>query len=192
MLFTFAVAPAVAHFYAHRGALPSFVRGAMRVLGVGGSLALVVIPFIPRVGVAAAGLALACALLPLAVRWPRDVVVAALLLPVVAAWTVGLERSLHWNANKRASGPVGQLLRRELDRRDAAGALATYGHVDAPVLLAAGLLPPGSESRKQLPEQRWLLREDLFWQPFASDEHVERLRLSTARKTYVLHERPPQ
>ncbi|MEO6593592.1 MAG: glycosyltransferase family 39 protein, partial [Planctomycetota bacterium] len=96
LLFTFAVAPAVAHFAEQRGRLPLFARRVLGLVGVAGAAALIVVPFVPRAGVAGLGLALAAALAPLAVRTPRHVVVCCLALPLVAAWTIVLERSLGW------------------------------------------------------------------------------------------------
>ncbi|MGB3969378.1 MAG: glycosyltransferase family 39 protein, partial [Planctomycetota bacterium] len=57
LLFTFAVAPAVAHFAAFRGPLPAFANRAIAGVGAVGALALCVLPFVPGVGAGALGLA---------------------------------------------------------------------------------------------------------------------------------------
>lgn len=188
LLFTFAVAPAVAHFFAHRGRTPRFALGAVAAVGCLGALALVVLPFVPRAGFAAVGLALVGALLPSWVRTPRQVVVACLAVPLLAAWTVGLERSLRWAQNGRARAPAGQLLRREADALGASQDLSTWGHFDSGLLLAMGSLPPGDEFKRRILPTRWLLRED-DGEPFVSGEHVERLRLVLSDRTFVLLER---
>lgn len=187
LLFTFAVAPAVAHFFAHRGRTPGFARAAVGAVGSLAAIALVVIPFVPRAGFAAIGLALAGALLPLWVRAPRHVVIACLVVPLAAAWTVGLERSLRWAENGRARVPAGQLLRREAKALGAHD-LATWGHFDSGLLLAMGALPPGDEQKRGMPGTPWLLRE-IDGRPFPSDEHAERLRLILPDRTFVLLER---
>ena len=188
LLFTFAVAPAVAHFYRHRGPMPRTVQWVVRALGCLGAAALVLGPFVPRVGIAAFGFALVVALLPRFVATPRAVVLASLAVPLVAAWTVGLERTLDWPLNGRARASAGRLLRQELDARGATQDLATRGHFDSGLLLAAGVLPRGDEQKRTIPSTRWLLRE-VDWQPFESVDHVERLRLILTDRTFVLLER---
>jgi len=192
MLFTFAVAPAVAHFYRMRGPVPSVARGILGVFGFLGAAALIAIPFVPRAGHASVGLALAAAMLPLVVRTPRHVVLASLIVPVLGSWTVGLERSLRWSEGKRAALASGQLLRRELDTLAASEDLGSYGHLDSGVLLATGLWPTGDEMRRRIPDTRWVLHEDTWWRPIESAEHVIRFRLQLPYKTFVLQERVPK
>ena len=194
LLFTFAVAPAVAHFSRHRGAIPAFARAFIMVLGIGGAAALVAIPFVPRAGHAAVGLALVLALLPVVVRTPRHVVLASLLVPVVAAWTVGFERSWNWSTSKNAGMAPGQLLRKELDSQGFSSDLGSAGHVDSPVLLASGLWPRGSEIGGGMPDNRWALHEYMWWQPKLSDDHDVRWSMWTPFKTFVVSERvrPPK
>lgn len=188
LLFTFAVTPAVTHFFAHRGPVPGFARGLCRAIGVAGALALSVVPFVPRAGAGGAALALGCAMLPVLATTPSRVVVAALALPVLAAWTVGLQRSVDWPHEARYRLAAGEVLRRELEARGALEDLATFGHLDSPLLLAAGVLPPGNESRRRVPDARWLLEEE-GGGPAPSEAHVERFRLVLPFKTFVLHER---
>ena len=191
MLFTFAVAPAVAHFFRHRGTVPVFARGVLWFFGFFGTVALMVIPFVPRAGDASVGLALVAALLPLVVRTPRQVVLASLIVPVLASWTVGLERSLRWAESKRATVASGELLRRELDALAASEDLGSYGHLDSAVLLASGLWPEGDEMRRRLPDTRWVLHEDTNLRRIQSAQHVVRWRLQFPFKTFVLRERVP-
>lgn len=189
MLFTFAVAPAVAHFFRHEGPVPGFARRAIDVIGVGGAIGLLVVPFVPRVGQAAVGLALALAVAPVLVRRPRDVVLVALLLPLVGAWTVGYERSARWLDGKRVRAPAGELLRRELDELGATEHVATYGHFESGVLLAADIWPHGDEFMRRPLTSEWVLYERISWLPETLPGYRERLRLVTPLKTLTLHER---
>lgn len=189
MLFTFAVAPAVTHFFRHRGAMPAFARGCLWFFGVLGAVMLIAIPFVPRFGYASVGLALAMALLPIVVRTPRQVVLACLVIPIVGSWTIGLERSLRWHESKRARVAAGQLVRREMDRIGASEDLGLYGHFESGVALAGGFWLHGDEMRRWIPETRWLIHEDTWWRPLQSTEHEVRWRLSTPFKSFVLRER---
>ena len=188
-LFTFAVSPAVAHFYCFRGALPRFARSIVTAVGVLGALALVALPFVRGVGAAALALALAAALLPLWARSPRRVVIACLLLPVIGAWSVGLDRSVRWPQSKRARVAAGELLRDELEQLGAVDQLATYGHIDSALLLATKLWPPGDEAKRVIPPNSWLLHEIVPWQPFVSPQHQPKLRLHLPYKTMVVQQR---
>ena len=191
MLFTFAVAPAVAHYWSLRGAMPLFARRAIWLVGMLGAVSLVAIPFVPRAGEAAVGLALAAAAAPLLVRRPRDVVLCCLLLPVIASWTVGLERSLRWSESKRARVAMGQLMSRELEGLRVLDDLGGYGHLDSPTLLAGDLWVEGDEFRRRLPDTRWVLHEDTPWRPLTSTGYRLRWRMVTPYKTFVVHERVP-
>src|SRR5262249_51889313 len=71
-LFTFAVAPAVAHYAGQRRGLGRFSSGVLTAIGLGGALLLVVLPFLrPPFPGRAPVAALAAALLPFLVRTPR-------------------------------------------------------------------------------------------------------------------------
>ena len=188
LLFTFAVAPAVAHFALRRGELGSLARGAVTVVGAAGALALMGIPFVPGLGVGAMGLALAAGLAPLLVRTPRQLVACCLLLPLVAAWEVGCERATAWEESPRAREPGARVLRRELERLGAIEQIVTFGHVDAPLLLGAGLLPTGDETARSQPLARWVLREAESV-PASPAGYVDTLRLCLPSKTFVVSER---
>ena len=189
MLFTFAVAPAVAHYWDLRAPVPRFARRAIWSVGLLGACALVAIPFVPRAGEAAVGVALAAAVTPLLVRTPRHVVIACLLLPVVGAWTVGLERSLRWSESKRARVAFGELMRRELDEMQLSSDLGGYGHLDSPTLLASGLWVDGSEFRRRLPSTRWVLQEEKPGRPLPAADYEPRWRMSTPYKLFAVYER---
>lgn len=189
-LFTFAVAPAVAHYFTHRAPLSHFVRTVLWVMGITGAVGLVVVPLVPRAGTAPLAFALAAALLPLLVRRPRHVVVAALVVPVLANWTIGLERSLGWPQNPRAQSAGGALLRRELDALGASSSLATHGHIESCALLATGLWPAGDEAMRRRPEARWLMRE-LDRNELAFPGYRPRLCVEFPYKTFVVFERDP-
>jgi len=192
MLFTFAVTPAVAHYWGLRGAAPRFARRVIWSLGVIGAAALVAIPFVPRAGDASMGLALVAACAPLLVQRTRGVVLYCLLLPVVASWTVGLERSARWSESKRARVANGQLMYRELQQLGVTEDLGGYGHLDSPTMLASGLWVEGNEFRRRLPDTRWVLLEDTPWRPLTSEDYVLRWRMTTPYKTFVVHERAPK
>ncbi|HEX6809979.1 MAG TPA: glycosyltransferase family 39 protein [Planctomycetota bacterium] len=189
LLFVFAVTPAVAHFAAHRGELPLFARRSLLVVGVLGAVALVVLPFVPRMGIGALGLALVFALAPQVVRTPMHLVSFCLVVPLVASWTVGLERSLGWRDGPRSRAEGGRLLREELVERSAIDDLGTHGHFDSSLLLQSGLLPRGDESERTPPSSRWLLLEPLGAGKGPPSNYVERLRLCLPFKSFSLRER---
>lgn len=191
LLFTFAVAPALAHFAATRGPLPQFARRGLTLLTILGALALVVLPFVPAVGVGAIGLAAAAAVGARAVRTPAQLVALCFVLPLVASWTVALDRSLHWREGRRARGWAAEVLQREMDGlgvvRD--HDVATVGHVDSPLLLAIDLLPPGDEQGRRPVRARWVLHEAGGMPKAAAAAYRERLRLCLPFKTFVVSER---
>jgi 4-amino-4-deoxy-L-arabinose transferase-like glycosyltransferase len=195
MLFTFAVGPAVAHFAAQQRDLGAFSQRAMRAVGLLGAGTLLAIPFVPRIGLAAAAPALAFAVAPLLVRTPRALVCFCLAVPVLASWTVGWERSLQWPESRRAREAAGQLLRRELEERSivtADGAtphLVWHGHIEAPLLLAADILPDGQEMHRKAPTLRWVLHERGDKPPPRLDDYAERLRICVPGQIFVLRER---
>lgn len=189
-LLVVAFAPAVARFAARVGTLPAFARHAMSVVGAAASVALVVLPFVPGAGIAAIGCAAVAAVGAGLVRSGRDVVVYCLLLPVVGAWTVGLDRSQNWRNSPRARTPAGALLRRELSTLGVDGAeLRTMGHFDSPLLLAAGLLPPGDEFARGAWQGRWILHETADRTLRVPDHYRARLRLDLPFKSFELRER---
>ncbi|MCU0863572.1 MAG: glycosyltransferase family 39 protein [Planctomycetes bacterium] len=191
LLFPFAVAPAVANFMTFPGALPRFAQRVVEGIGLLGAVGLLVVPFVPRLGLGSLGLAAAAAVLPLLVRTPAAVVVACLVLPVVGAWTVGLDRTLAWVDGPRSRLHAGEVLQRELQRLGGAAseALHTVGHFDSPLLLAAGLLPPGDEWERRPWRGRWVLHEygDIEVHPPAN--YVERVRLHLPFKSFAIRER---
>lgn len=189
LLFTFAVAPAVAHFSAHPGPVPTFARRALAVVGVVGAVALMALPFTPRVGVGAIGLAAAAAIGPLLVRTPAHVVAYCLVLPLVAAWTIGRDRAAQWPDGPRARIEAGRLLAREMDAIGAGPGsdLRTAGHFDSPLLLATGQLPRGDESGRQPWRSRWVLHE--HGSVLVPANYAERVRLELPFKSFALRER---
>jgi hypothetical protein len=159
LLLTFAAAPAVARFASSRGAIPPLARWLLRGWGILGTLALIAGPFVPGVPATAIVLAAVAAAAPTLVRTPRHVVVYCLVTPVVAAFTIGVERALVRTNSPSARAAAGQRLRAELDALSATSDVATLGHFDSALLLATGLLPPGDESARKAPTSRWLLFE---------------------------------
>lgn len=200
LLVTFAVAPAVAHFVGTEGPLSPFVRRAIALVGALATLALVVLPFVPLAGVGAIGLAAAAAVGARFVRTPRHLVAFVLVLPVLAAWTVGLDRSLQWSDGRRARGAAAMVLQRELQElgvpRD--HDVATVGHFDSALLLGIDRLPPGDEQARRPVGARWVLHEVGGMPISAAGERAavalrtdyrERLRLCLPFKTFVVSER---
>jgi hypothetical protein len=78
-----------------------------------------------------------------------------------------------------------------LTDRKAAEGLVTHGHVEAPLLLGAGMLPPGDESGRERPEAPWLLTEteSKAESTRLPDGYDERVRLCLPKKTFVVSER---
>ena len=191
LLFTFAVAPAVANYAGFPGALPRFAAVVLRVFGVLGSIALLVLPFVPRAGIGALGLAAAAAVAPLLVRTPRAVVIACLLLPVIGSWTVARDRSAGWLDAARSRAQAGLVLQRELQRAGAVDPadLRTAGHFDSPLLLAAAALPPGDEAGNKSWSSRFVLHEYGAVPLVVPAGYVERMRLHLPFKSFALRER---
>lgn len=189
LLFMFAVAPAVAHYASQERLLGKFSTRCVAVLGALGSIALLVLPFVPMVGLASVGLALALAIAPRLVRTPRALVALCLIVPMIASWTVGFERAERWHTTGRARAAAGKLLKSELDAAGVGDQLVTHGHIEAPLLLGAGLLPDGDEMARSSPTARWLLHERADSPPPMPAEYTERLRLCVPGQIFVLRER---
>lgn len=191
LLFTFAVAPAVAHFAAFADPVPRFARVALRTTGILGAVALCVLPFVPEVRVGALGLAGVAAIGPLVCTTGRLVVVWCLLLPVVASWTVGLDRAMGWEHGPRSRAGVAALFTRELERSGARSSdVQTFGHFDSPLLLAIGQLPGGDETGQHPWHARWVLHEvDTFPAVVVPAHYAMRCRIDTPFKSFALSER---
>ncbi|MFO1077090.1 MAG: glycosyltransferase family 39 protein [Planctomycetota bacterium] len=187
-LFTFAVAPAVAHFARQERLLGAFSRRLLAVLGVAAALGLLAAPFVPNLGVAAAGFFLVVALWSRAVTTPRRLVAFALALPVVAAWTLGLAWSEAWATSSRGMAPTAAVLRTELDRLGARD-LVTHGHVDGKLLLGAGLLPKGDETARSVPQAKWVLAE-VPLSPRIPQQYRERLLVASGGVVFAVVEDP--
>lgn len=188
LLFTFAVTPAVAHFARWPGPVPPLARTLCRIVGVLGALALIGIPFVPGAGVASLGLAAVAALAPL-LTTPARIVAFCLILPVVAAWTVGLERSRDFDEGPRARGHAAQVLREAVERLGVEpGQLRTIGHFDSALHLATGWLLPGDERAAPPWTGRWVLHE-CIGEVHPPANYVLRLRLDLPFKSFALRER---
>jgi 4-amino-4-deoxy-L-arabinose transferase-like glycosyltransferase len=190
LLFVFALAPAAASWSRQAGPLPRLVRRALFATGVAGALALVILPWVPRVPLPALGLAAMAAVLPMLATNALRVVLLLLVLPVVGIWTLGLDRSLRWPAAPRARGAAGAVLAVELQRLGVDPVdLRTAGHIDSPLLLAAGLLPAGNESGTRPWTSRWVFHEYGTMELTLPATHVERMRLHLPFKSFGLRER---
>ncbi len=189
LLFTFAVAPAVAHFAAWRGPLPPLARRLCHGIGFAGAVALLVLPFVPSLGTAALGLAAVASVGAFAARTPARVVAFALVLPVVGAWTIGLDRSRSFADGSRSREHAASVLRAEaqavgFDPADA----RTIGHFDSGLLMATGWRLPGNESATAPWSGRWILHEidkDLRIPP----NYALRVVIDLPFKSFALRER---
>lgn len=189
-LLAFACAPAMAAFAGAGAPLPAWVRRTMLALAAIGAVGAVAAPFVAKAGPLTAVLALAVAVGAWLATSRRRVVAFALLLPVAAAWTVGLDRARAWPQSPRARAAAGATLRAELDRLGVDRAeLSTSGHFDSPLLLAAGLLPPGDEGGRKPWRTRWVLREAPKSGPAHPDGYAVRHRLDLPFKSFLLCER---
>ncbi|MBL8738190.1 MAG: glycosyltransferase family 39 protein [Planctomycetes bacterium] len=198
LLLAFAVAPAVARFVALAGPLSPRARGGLRVVAGLGGLAACVLPFVPStaIGLGSVAFAVVAAVGALAVRTPRALVVFCLALPLVAAWTVGLDRTLQWSEGRRARRPAAEVLRAEMARLGVPSVrlprpedLQTVGHFDSVLLLELGVLPHGDELLRRPVVAHWVLHEVGGLPPVQLDDYVERVRVSLPFKSFVLAER---
>jgi len=198
LLLTFAVAPAVARFAASEEPLPRLATGGLRGIAALAGLAACVLPFVPSpaIGMGSVAFAVAAGLGALAVRTPRGAVALCLALPLVAAWTVGIDRTLQWSEGRRARLPAAKVLRTEmarlgvpLVRQPRPEDLQTVGHFDSVLLLELGVLPPGDELMRRSVTAHWVLHEVGGLPPVVLDDYVERVRVSLPFKSFVLAER---
>ncbi|MCR9246191.1 MAG: glycosyltransferase family 39 protein [bacterium] len=190
-LFTFAVAPAVAHFASQVRPLGIFSRRVLRVMSALAAIALAALPlYMEHVGLAIAGALVVVGLGPMLVRTPRHLVTFALALPVIAAWTAGLDRALSYRDSARAAGPVGDLVRREFATRGAVADLQTWGHVDSKMLLGGELIVPGDEFCRAQPQARFVLTTHGGTLGPLPAEYRDRVWFCSARSVFSLHERP--
>ncbi len=189
LLFTFAVAPAVAHYSRQQGGLGPTARRLVRGVSLCGAVALLVLPFTEFGGAAPVVLTTCIAISCWWVHSPRRVVALCLLLPLVGAWTAGFERSWSWPDHRRSQESAGRVLRQEVDRLGATARLTSHGHVEAPLLLSAGLLPNGDESASTEPTADWVIVESRDGRSQLPATYSERLRLCLPFKTFVVAER---
>ena len=96
---------------------------------------------------------------------------------------------MRWSETRKAALAAGQLLRRELDALGASADLGSCGHIDSTVLLASGLWPEGDEMGRSLPDNHWVLHEELKWWRLPGESHVLRWRLELPFRTFLLSER---
>jgi len=189
-LFTFAVAPAAAHYALYAGRIGAFGQASLRVLGVLGALMLMALPWVPApIPPRTPVLAIALALLPFAVRTPRALIAMCLWLPILASWTALADWRERWMVGPRAVEPYAPILQSELRRIGAAPeAVEGYGHVHGSLLLGAGLLPIGQEEPYRAPKKNFVLRESVGVPPLG-DAFVERMRLRAGNLVFVVEER---
>jgi len=189
-LLAFALAPAMAAFAQAVGPAPLLARRLLQGLAIAAAVATVALPFVA----AAPGTAPVFAAFVAVGAWLATtrarIVALVLTLAIPAAWTVGLERAREWSQSPRARAAAGAGLRAELDRLGVDHAdLATSGHFDSPLLLAAGLLPPGDESGKKPWRTRWVLREVPRKGPAHPAGYAVRHRIDLPFKSFLVCER---
>ncbi len=184
-LFFVAVSPSVAAFL-RVPVLPALGRGIVRGLALVGAVGLCATPWLPAPCGARTALGLLfAAMLPLLVINGRRAVIAMLALPVVAMWTVFAPFAQHRAHWREPYAHAGATLARVLAERQASD-LATLLHVASPILLHAGVLPPGDELAQREPHARWLLTE-ADAKPQEAWEHVAKATLPP--KDYVIRAR---
>jgi hypothetical protein len=191
-LFTFAVAPAVAHYALRASKLGHIATGSVRVLGVLGALTLLALPWIPApIPPRTPVLAVVAALMPMWVRTPRAMVAMCLWLPVLAGWTALADWRDRHVIGPRAVAVHGVRMEHELRRLGATSeTVEGYGHVHGGLLLGASLLPLGQEYVRRAPTARFLLLEAKGVSALpARPDYEERLRLCTGRGVWVVEER---
>lgn len=190
-LVVLAVAPATAHFARQAMPLGKLSSGFVRAAGWLGAVALIAVPFLPPpLPGRTVLLLLALALLPMIVRTPGRLVAACLWLPLLAAWTLLPDRVQDQANAGRLRTQAGPLLRAELQDLGADSELRTFGHFDSGLLLGTGLLPPGNENVRLLPQSRFVLHETGGHPVLPElDGYRERMRFCLPRDTYVLRER---
>lgn len=191
-LFTFAVAPAVAHYALRASKLGHVATGSIRAIGIVGALLLIALPWIPSpIPPRTPVLAVVAALVPLWVRTPRAMIAMCLWLPVLAGWTALADWRDRHVVSPRAVAVHGARLDHELRRLGATETtIEAYGHVHGGLLLSTGLLPSGQENVRRVPKSRFLLIEARgSTQLPPRDDYVERLRLCTGREVFVVEER---
>lgn len=192
-LFTFAVAPAAAHYARRCPSVGAVGRAMVRALGLLGAAALLVLPFLSApLPLRSALFALVAALTPRLVTTPRRLLAMCFWLPVLAGWTVLADYRDRWEGGPRARAPFGPMLAAELDllgpdvRRD----LHAFGHVPGGLLLGADLLPAGHEAAVRQPTARFVLREDDREPPLPDlPGYAERLRFCVPGEVLVVEER---
>ena len=189
-LLAFALAPATAAFVVAVGPAPQIVRRLLQALAAAAAAATVALPFVPSAPASAPVLAAFVALGAWLATTRARVVALVVALPLAAAWTVGLERAREWPQSPRARAAAGATLRAELDRLGVDRAeLSTSGHFDSPLLLAAGLLPPGDENGGKPWRTRWVLREAPRDGALHPPDYALRYRLDLPFKSFLLCER---
>jgi len=194
--FLVAVGPAVAA-YVKSGAQSSLILiKVVQVAGILASIGLLAAPWFPfHYGDRTPLLLLVLAAAPLVVKTRPRIVLFFLLVPLVAAWTVLLDRGV-----RRASPPfsrvvMADIMMREVRRRGAED-LASAGHVPAELLLASERTIAGDERFARTPTSAWLLAEDPDWagpewhNPSKTEGYVDRVRLRfSVDKVLVLRQR---
>lgn len=192
LLFCIAVAPAVAGFTWIRLPPRRGQIAVVRVLGLVGAFALVVVPWLPfPLPGSTPWLALVLALAPFVVRTRLALVGYALLVPVLCQWTAIVDRERLFDHGVRSPADVGAILRAEIERAGATD-LATRGHFPNDVQLAAGVDPPGDEFGAREPSARWLLVEDADRIPDdigITSGYRDRVRIRARHKSIVLREK---
>ena len=189
-LLAFALAPATAAFVVAVGPAPVRARRLLQALAVAAAAATVALPFVRSAPASAPVLAAFVAIAAWLATTRARVVALVVALPLAAAWTVGLERARQWPQSPRARAAAGATLRAELDRLGVDRAdLSTSGHFDSPLLLAAGLLPPGDENGGKPWRTRWVLREAPRDGALHPPDYALRYRLDLPFKSFLLCER---
>ncbi len=183
-----ALGPAIAA-YMRFGAAPSLMLGRFVYVFAGvGCVGLALTPWMPHpFDRGTPWFCLALAIAPLIVRIRRDLVLYALAVPLIAAWTL-IPDVAEWRAASHESERIGGVtLAREV-QRFGADDLTTRGDVPPAVVLAMPELPASDPHKRRPPTSQWLLAPaaDLDELPAS---YAERVRVQLGARILVLLER---
>ena len=188
--FLIALGPAVAAYTRFRTTPSLVLVPCVRALGLIACVGLLVTPWVPfPYHGRTPWLLLALALAPLVVRDRVRVVGYALLLPVIAAWTVLPDRTERKSVPPRSYAAVGEVLTREVDRLEADD-LASWGYISSQFLLDGEVIP-GDERGRSEPTAGWLMTEE----PRAArgdaspSGYFDRVRVQLSDRVVVLKQR---
>ena len=205
-----ALAPIVTSWIRAGIALTAGLRLLVGALGVLGGVILIAAPWLPAPwstplsalagsslalgidGVTCFGIVLG--VLPWLVHTRRQLVVALLLLPIVAAHTLGVTHQARAQYRPRFGVTEARWLERQARELSVEpGSVATWGHVPPELGLGWSAPLPGDEFLLRVPEADWLVVEspdrEVKFDASVTHGYVDRVRLRARGKSVVLRQR---